>query len=140
LRVSQDGRAGRPGRPLAGAAVAFAGILAFWAYAIWSAQNDAPRPFQGTAAVLVVIALWLLIGLVAGLISKRMRDALVTWAASIAALTLAVLVANVVEPDRLTGDMPVEASVAFTAIAMLPPVAGGHVFGAWAARRSRRQA
>jgi len=140
MRESLDGPARRLGRPLAGPAVAFAGMLAFWAYAAWSVRNDVPRPFEGTVSVVVALAVWLLVGLVAGLVSGRFRDALATWGASVVALATAVLVARAVDPDWPTGDLPVEASIAFTGIAMLPLVAGGHIFGAWMARRSGRSA
>jgi len=112
MREALDGPTRRLGRPLAGPAVAFAGMLAFWAYAAWSVRNDVPRPFEGTVSVVVALAVWLLVGLVAGLVSGRFRDALATWGATVAALATAVLVARAVDPDWPTGDLPVEASIA----------------------------
>jgi len=81
-----------------------------------------------------------LVGVAAGLVSGRFRDALVSWAAALAGLALAAQANYMIDPEWPTGDSGFWGGVLYAAVFLLPFVAGGHLFGAAIANGELRKA
>lgn len=124
-------RANGVGRVALGAAAAGLGTCAFAGYVWWSARGSVPTP-DVSAVILIVIA----IGVIAGLISGRARDALASWAATVIGFMLAYLAVYGLD---LGVAEPME-TLAYTPVLLLPLIAGGHVFGAVVANGALRRA
>src|SRR5512135_1865181 len=128
-------RASQIRQPVAGGAVAFAGIVLFYAYAWLSWQNGLPRPFEGQMAMYISLLSWVLMGAVGGFLARLFRYAPFTWAGAVAGLLFVALWAAATGTLDTGGETPVAAGLVFSAIAMFPLLAGGHVLGAYVAQR-----
>lgn len=116
---------------LAGA-VAGLGTCAVWAYVWWSYRGDVPR--VDGLAVLTLLA----IGAAAGLASGRARDSLASWAAGLLGAVIAYLANYAIDPNWPRADTPFEVNLVLAAGLLLATVGGGHLLGAWVARRALR--
>lgn len=115
------------------AAVVAVGISALWTYWFWHVHNVA-GPIGGEVAVGWVVAG----GVVAGLISGRFRDSIVSWVAAVSVAVLTYQATYAIDPAWPRSEDPFELVVVIDALFLLAMVGGGHVLGA-AARRWRRR-
>ena len=81
-----------------GAIVAGLGTCVLTAYTWWSARGGVPTP-----DVSAVILLLIPVGVVAGLLSGRLRDAPLSWAAAVAGSILAYQLTNLLDPAKVSG-------------------------------------
>ena len=88
----------------------------------------------------IVLGLLALTGAAAGLVSRRYRDAVVSWAAAVTATTLIFQAAYVIDPDLPTGDTGFWGGVLYAAVFSFPFVAGGHVLSVAITRGDLQQA
>lgn len=129
MRVAQSLRLRRSA---IGAAIAGVGTFGFADYVWWSYRGSVPQP-DLSAALLILVA----IGAAAGLLSGRLRDAPVAWAAAAIGWALAYQANYIIDPAWPTSDSSFGGAVLLTAIFLLPLVGGGHVVGVWLGVASR---
>src|ERR1035437_778538 len=117
-----------------GAAIAGVGTWAFYMYASWNIVDGVVR----NPGIAMVLLSWSGIGVIAGLISARLRDAPASWAAAVIGFLLAYLACYGIR-QGVTG--PVE-QLLYAPLMLLIFVAGGHALGSRAtfANRALRKA
>lgn len=116
------------------AAVAGLGTCALGGYTWWSFRGDVPR-LDG-AAIPILIG----IGLTAGWISGRFRDAPASWAASVLGGSVAFLANYAIQPAWPRSDTPFAEWVVLATLFLLPVIGGSHLLGAAITDRARRGA
>jgi hypothetical protein len=120
-------------RSALGAVVAGLGTCVLAAYTWWSARGSVPTP-----DVSAVIVLLIPIGVAAGLISGRIRDVPLSWAAAVVGSVLAYQLTSAIDPG-----LPAQHS-SFTGHELnnvgflLLFIGGGHLLGTWAGSARRR--
>lgn len=90
-----------------GAAIAGLGTFGFADYVWWSYRGSVPHP-DVSAAILILVA----IGAAAGLLSGRLRDAPVAWAAAATGWALAYQANYIIDPAWPTSDSSFGGAVA----------------------------
>ena len=116
-----------------GAIVAGLGTCVLTAYTWWSARGGVPTP-----DVSAVILLLIPVGVVAGLLSGRLRDAPLSWAAAVAGSILAYQLTNLLDPGLPAQHSSFTGHELLNAAFLLPFIGGGHLLGTWAGSASRR--
>ena len=125
-------------RAALGAAIAGFGTCALAGYSWWSYRGDGPR-FDGSAGVAIAILILTAIGVAAGVISGRFRDALASWAGALVGAALAYQANYAIDPSWPRSETPFEGWVVYAAVFLLPFIAGGHLLGVTIGKRARRR-
>jgi uncharacterized membrane protein YhaH (DUF805 family) len=123
-------------RAAVGAAVAGLGTCALVPSGEWIVRAIVHPPdrspdvgFVNLISALVVMLILTLLGAAAGLVSGRLRDALVSWAAATVGLVLVTQISLIVDPGQPTSEDGFWMPVVYAAVVLLPFVAGGHILG-----------
>jgi hypothetical protein len=123
-------RANRSGRTALGAAIAGLVTCALMLVDYMSFRAQGPYA-AGTAILLIGLALWVVVGATAGLVSGRFRDAPVSWAAALVGVLLArqIFYAVLFPSSPYPGEDGFEGDIVPIASALLLLIAGGHLLG-----------
>jgi hypothetical protein len=120
-------------RAALGVAAAGLGTCAFAGYVWWSARGGLPTP-DVSAVILIVIP----IGVSAGLISGRYRDAPASWIAAVIGSVLAYQATYAIDPSLPTPHSSFTGNELLSPVFLFPFIAGGHLLGVWARTAGRR--
>jgi hypothetical protein len=119
---------------VASATIAFVGAAGFWL--LWAAGSHAGAQVPAGAAPLV----WTVIGLTAGLVSRRRIDAFRSWLLGVAGFTVAFIVEDVLTAGWRSAhsDPGLPGLLYLWAVILFPFLVGGHLAGVWLGGRLRR--
>jgi hypothetical protein len=101
----------------------------------WNFRAQGPYAAR-TAILLIGLALWLVVGATAGLVSGRFEDAPVSWAAAFVGVLLAhqIFYAVLFPGSPYPGEDGLEGDIVPIAVFLLVLIAGGHLLGVLANR------
>lgn len=135
MTFSERPRSTRSQRAALSAAVAALGAGTYSGFALLSLPAGAASPTASTGiGVQWALLIWIAIGATAGMFSSRFRDAPVSGAFGLIGALLSLPVCSMLSRSLRDPSVDLVMPIVYTAIIMLPTIAGGHLLAVGAVR------